>query len=192
MSAPLVRASYAKTVIGGIKRRPQEECAKLLNAIGGPLRAEVRGYGMLDWMPGEHFVQMVTVIHGTVGASAAKDFWRANLLLSLERRLLTPLRLGAIAVYGNSPRSLLKMTPEAWQLVTRDGGVCHTDEDSPAAIRLSFTQLPPIFCTPAMQMLWAGGSESCIERMGFRGAAMADGSQVHKGCVTIHVRWDTP
>jgi len=113
-SGALIRASYAKTVIGGIKRLPDRERDALLKGIGDELRGEIRNYGMLEWMSAARFVELVRAIARTVGDDGAKRFWRANLLLSLERRLLSPLRLGAIAIYGNSPRSLLKMTPQAW------------------------------------------------------------------------------
>lgn len=183
----MIRASYAKTVIGGIKRLPDRECQALLQGIGDEQRKEIRGYGMLEWMPAVRFVELVRAIARTVGDDGAKRFWRANLLLSLERRLLSPLRLGAIAIYGNSPRSLLKMTPQAWELVTRDGGTCRT-EDQPNGIVLRFEALPAELCDPAMHMLWSGGSESCIERMGFTGAARAAvGASANS--VEISVTW---
>jgi hypothetical protein len=184
----MVRASYAKTVIGGIKRRPDRERDALLNALGEPLRAEIRSYGMLEWMPVQRFAELVGAIATALGPAAAKSFWRANLLLSLERRLLSPLRLGAIALYGNSPRSLLKMTPQAWELVTRNGGVCRT-EDLPAhGIVLRFSALPRELCQPAMHHLWSGGSESCLERMSFEGDAHAEPGSA-AGCVDVTVRW---
>jgi len=169
----MIRASYAKTVIGGIKRRPEKECAALLRGIGDDLRGEIRNYGMLEWMPAARFVELVRAIATTLGDDGAKRFWRANLLLSLERRLLSPLRLGAIAIYGNSPRSLLKMTPQAWELVTRDGGTCRTQDKPPNSIVLCFDSLPHELRDPAMYSLWTGGSESCLERMGFTGTAQA-------------------
>jgi hypothetical protein len=187
-SGAMIRASYAKTVIGGIKRMPDGERDALLNGIGDDLRSEIRNYGMLEWMPAARFVELVRAIARTVGDDGAKRFWRANLLLSLERRLLSPLRLGAIAIYGNSPRSLLKMTPQAWELVTRDGGTCHTEDRPPNSIVLRFAALPRELCDPAMHMLWSGGSESCIERMGFTGSAQA-AAGASANSVDITVNW---
>lgn len=184
----MIRASYAKTVIGGIKRRPERERDALLRGIGEPLRSEIRNYGMLEWMPAQRFLDLVTAIEKAVGESAAKDFWRANLLLSLERRLLSPLRLGAIALYGNSPRSLLKMTPQAWELVTRNGGVCRTEDRPPHTIVLRFTDLPLELRHAALHPLWCGGSESCIERMGFEGSAHAEVG-ANADAVDIVVAW---
>jgi hypothetical protein len=187
-SGPMIRASYAKTVIGGIKRRPDRERDALLRGIGEELRGEIRSYGMLEWMPAKRFVDLVSAIASTLGPDGAQAFWRANLLLSLERRLLSPLRLGAIAIYGNSPRSLLKMTPQAWELVTREGGTCRTEDQPPHGIVLRFEALPSELCHEAMHHLWAGGSESCIERMGFTGSARA-ARGANARSVDVSVSW---
>lgn len=188
-STPLIRASYAKTVVGGIKRRPAAEQAMLLSRIGDDLRAEIRAYGMLDWMPAVRFAALVDTVTDALGPQGAKDFWKANLLLSLERRLLSPLRLGAIAVYGNSPRSLLKMTPQAWELVSKNCGVCQTIDRPPSGIVLRFDQLPPELCSPGLLALWSGGSESCIARMDFEGGALAQ--RIKPGTVEVRVQWTT-
>lgn len=189
-SGAMIRASYAKTVVGGIKRFSERERDALLRGIGEPLRAEIRNYGMLEWMPAQRFVELVDVIAATLGPDAARNFWRANLLLSLERRLLSPLRLGAIALYGNSPRSLLKMTPQAWELVTRNGGTCRVEDRPPHELVLRFTDLPRELCHPAMHLLWRGGSESCIERMGFQGSAHAEVG-ASADAVDVVVRWQS-
>lgn len=189
MVEALIRASYAKTVIGGIKRRPEREQDVLFARLGKDFRSEVRQYGMLDWMPARRFASLVAAVADAIGAEAAKDFWRDNLLLSLERRLLSPLRLGAIAVYGNSPRSLLKMTPQAWELVSKHAGVCQTLDAPPNGITLRFSELPPELCGPEMLLLWTGGSESCIVKMGFSGRAFADAQDAAEGIVEIHVEW---
>lgn len=187
---PLVRASYAKTVIGGIKRRSEAEQALLFEHLGVALRSEVREYGMLEWMPAERFAQLVSAIVDALGVEGAKSFWRANLLLSLERRLLSPLRLGAIAIHGNSPRSLLKMTPQAWELVCKDCGRCRVVDRASGGVSLEFEGVPRELRVPGMLQLWAGGSESCIERMRFTGSARAEGTFSADGAVAIVVEWD--
>jgi hypothetical protein len=186
---PLIRASYAKTVIGGIKRRPQVEQEALLERVGAQTRSEIRDYGMLEWMPAARFAELVSSIFDALGASGAQSFWRANLLLSLERRLLSPLRLGAIALHGNSPRSLLKMTPQAWELVSKDCGSCKVIDRPPSSLALSFDNVPRELRVPGMLQLWAGGSEACIERMRFEGRARAEGTFTADGASEIVVEW---
>jgi hypothetical protein len=186
---PQMRASYAKTVIGGVKKLPGAQSSAVLERIGSAWRAEIREYGMLDWMPAHKFVALVDVIALVLGVADARAFWCDSLRMSMERRLLTPLRLGAIAVYGNSPRSLLKMTPQAWQLVSKDAGNCETVDLPSAGIELHFRDLPAILCVPSMLLLWTGGSEACIQRMGFSGQARSRVAGLPAGEVKIVVEW---
>jgi hypothetical protein len=189
IDAPLIRASYGKTVIGGIKKLPEGVREALFERVGPGLRAEVREHGMLDWMPAKHFATLVSAVAEGLGPADAKKFWKANLLASLERRLLAPLRLGAIAVYGNSPRSLLKMTPQAWELVSKHCGVSTVIDRPPGGILLRFDALPPVLAIPPMLLLWTGGSESCIARMGFEGQANSHTGSLAQGTAEIVVEW---
>lgn len=186
----LIRSSYAKTVIGGIKRQPAAEQKLLFDRIGAAMRAEIREYGMLEWMPAQRFAALVTAILDALGPDRAKAFWRANLLLSLERRLLSPLRLGAIAIHGNSPRSLLKMTPQAWELVSKSSGTCQVLDRPPNGVVLRFDAVPEELRIEGMLQLWAGGCESCIERMRWKGSATPDEDFTAGGAVEIGVVWD--
>jgi hypothetical protein len=188
-AAPLVRASYAKTVIATMKQRPELQRDALLAGLDNGLRREIREQGMFDWIAASQFAALTRVVLDALGPLGAKAFWHSNLLGSLERALLSPLRLGAIAVYGNSPGSLLRMTPQAWQLVSRNCGTCQTSDQPPAGIVLRFEELPAVLCNPAMLLLWSGGSESCIERMRFSGSAEAALDPNVAGVAEVRVVW---
>jgi hypothetical protein len=185
-----IRASYAKTVIATMKRRPTDERDELLARLNPSLRRDIRERSLLDWIPASQFAALVTVIAEVLGPARAKAFWRANLLGSLERTLLSPLRLGALGLYGDLPSSLLRMTPHAWQLVSRNCGQCQTSDEPPSGYRLQFTGLPSELSNPAMCLLWCGGSESCIEHLRFTGSADAETQGLGSGTATIHVRWE--
>ena len=185
--APAIRASYAKTVIASMKQRPAEERDRLLGRLDPGFRASVREYSLLDWMAAGEFARLPQLVLDTIGPARAKLFWRANLLSSLERTLLRPLRLGAMALYGKSPGSLLRMTPQAWELVSRNCGRCHTSE-LPDGMLLRFEGLPSEVCNPGMLLLWSGGSESCIERMKFAGHADAEFGPPGVAFVNAHWR----
>lgn len=189
---PVVRASYAKTVIRTMKQRPSAERDALLEGLDDSLRQEIREYGLFDWMAASQFARLANIVRDVLGPVRGKAFWRANLLDSLERALLAPLRLGAIAVYGNSPGSLLRMTPQAWELVSRSCGTCRTIDPSPTGVVLRFEALPATFCDAAMLLLWSGGSESCIERMRFKGRAEAALDKRVPGAVDVSVEWSRP
>jgi hypothetical protein len=186
--SPVVRASYAKTVIASMKQQAPVDRDALLARVGTELRRAIREHGLFDWMAAEQFATLAAIVIETLGPARAKLFWRTNLLGSLERKLLSPLRLGAVALYGNSPGSLLRMTPQAWHLVTRDCGTCRTSVE-PDGMLLHFEALPPALCAAGMLLLWSGGCESCIERMGFGGNAEAALDPQRRGAVNVHVQW---
>jgi hypothetical protein len=188
-SEPVIRASYAKTVIAGMKRDPSPEREDLLARLNPTLRASIREASLLDWIPARDFSALATLIFEVLGADRSKSFWRANLLSSLERTLLSPLRLGAIALYGESPGSLMRMAPQAWQLVSRHCGKCSPGDMTSVTFSLIFKQLPRELSTPGMMMLWGGGTESCIERMKFNGHADCELSPTDPTTAIVHAAW---
>lgn len=190
--APVVRASYAKTVIATMKQRPPLDRDALLDRLNGELREEIRERGALDWITAHQFAKLADVVFEALGSSRAREFWRANLLTSLERTLLTPLRLGAVALYGKNPGALLRMTPQAWQLVSRNCGLCRVTDQQDEGISLRFEALPNIFRNAAMLALWSGGSESCLERMEFDGMVEADFDPQRRSAVDLRVTWRAP
>jgi hypothetical protein len=184
------RASYAKTVIGTIKRQPEAVAARLLEAIGPERRAKVREYGMLGWMPATDFLELVAILGKELGAARARPFWCDCLDLSLNRRLLAPLRAGAIALHGRHPGALLRMTPQAWQLVSRGAGVCSVVESDATQITLQFRELPMAMRIAELIYLWEGGSMACVKQLGFTGSS--EGRVPGPGAVDVTVRWTAP
>lgn len=187
---PAVRANYAKSVIATMKRRPADERDALLSHLDARVRRVIREAGRLEWIPVAELAALATVVAEALGRERALRFWRDDLQGSLERTLLSPLRLGAIALYGDAPSSLLRMTPQAWQLVTRNCGTCRTVDTEPGAMTLRFDGLPPELRTPAMLLLWSGGCDACIQRMQRTGRS--DGQlDTQASAATLHVRWDS-
>ena len=186
---PAIRASYAKSVVGSMKLCSATERAALLARLDPALRASIREASLLDWISAHDFARLLKLVLEVLGPARARAFWRGNLLRSLDRTLLSPLRLGAVALYGESPGSLLRMAPQAWQLVGRHAGRCSTTDEPPDAFSLLFTELPAELRTPGWLPLWAGGSEACIELMKFTGSAEAELDASEPGRVVVHVRW---
>jgi hypothetical protein len=193
-NAPAIRANYAKSVIASMKLRPTQpsnERDALLGRLDLRLRTAIRECGRLEWIPAADFAALATLVAEVLGRERALLFWRDNLQDSLERVLLTPLRLGAIALYGDSPSSLLRMTPQAWQLVARNCGTCRTVDAGPSAMTLHFEGLPSSLCTPAMLLLWSGGCNACIEHMKRNGKSEGR-LDTQTLTATVQVDWDVP
>ena len=75
------------------------------------------------------------------------------------------------ASYFKNPASLLKMTPRAWSLLTKDCGDCKVIEPAPASLIVRFTELPVALRARSMLYLLAGGCDACVEEAGFQGTS---------------------
>lgn len=187
---PRVRASYVKLAVGTAKRQIPSRRDAILAALGDDLRQRIRTAGTLEWLPATAFLEFVATVARSVGANASREFWQANMLESLSGRLLTPLRVGATRLFGNNPGSLVRMTPQAWRLVTANCGVSSVDVSETGKAVLRFDGLPAMFReTSAMLDVWAGGCDACIERAGFRGASTPDSTGLRVGIATVTVTW---
>src|SRR2546423_4639348 len=115
MGHALIRMSWAKLAVSTAKRMPEPARTKALGALGD-LRREVRDAGILDWKPAEVFVSVAEAVATALGRRGGRDFWRDVLMEAFDRRLLQPLVRGALVIHGRTPRSILRMTPQAYSL----------------------------------------------------------------------------
>jgi hypothetical protein len=190
-AGPQIRANYAKLVVGGIKRLPEPQSRAIFEIIGEPLRNEIREAGMLEWINARHFFAVTHAIERVLEPAESRAFWKDRLHKSLEGRLLGPLRVGAIALYGRRPGSLVKRAPLAWSLVAKHCGVCEVTEPSKNSVVLAFDQLPPVAReTQAMVHILAGGCDATIEHLEMRGHVVTHGEHLGSGRVKIEVQWE--
>ena len=180
-----MRASYAKTVIGAAKVLEANQGARVLEHIGTERRTRIRRYGMLEWMPATEFCDLAQCLYEVLGESAI-PFWNHCLTLSLGRRLLSPLRKAALAIHGSTPASLLRRTPEAWHLVSRDCGKCTVEAPNDHRISLTFDNLPPFMTSRAIRCIWEGGSLSCVDLLRLTGYSQSQVTNATTVIVETH------
>jgi hypothetical protein len=191
VGGPQIRANYAKLTVGGIKRLPESQGRAIFDFIGTNLRNEIREAGMLEWLAAKSFFTVANSVERVLEPSKARAFWKTGIHKSLDGRLLAPLRVGAIALYGRKPGSLVKKTPLAWSLVAKNCGVCEVTEPSKTSVILSFEQLPPVAReTQAIVHMLAGGCDATIEYIGTHGYVVTHAEQLSLGKVRIEVNWD--
>ena len=166
---PEIRANHSKHLMGRIKRLPEPSRGVALGAIG-TLRDEIRAAGLFDWLPAERHVRLSDGVVEALGRHAAQEFWRDVLLDGFARALLRPLVSGALGVYGKTPLSLLRLSPHAWTLVTRDCGMLEFERSSDNSARMRFRELPPVVERSAgMLAFFHGGLESTYSYFRCRG-----------------------
>jgi hypothetical protein len=189
---PLIRASYFKTLIGDVKRLPERDRNAVLEAVGAPMRAQIREAALLDWMPADPFARLTGIVAEKLGERGALVFWKRSMLVSLSRAFLMPLKIGAISLYGKAPGSLIKMAPRAWSLLMKDCGGCTTLDASPASVLLRFSDLPFALRVRSMMHVWAGGCDACLEETGFEGSVLLHDDKLALGRADIEARWGDP
>jgi hypothetical protein len=191
-AGPQIRASFAKLTIGGVKRLPAHQAKAILELVGEPLRADIREAGMLEWLPAKSFFTIMNSLERVLEPSRAREFWRNVMQRSLEGRLLAPLRIGAIALYGRHPSSLIKRTPLAWSLVAKNCGVCEVSEPTKSSIVLAFDQLPQVARDSlGFVHFVAGGCDAAIAEVGVTGYVVTHAEQFARGTVKADVHWDS-
>ncbi len=150
----------------------------------------MREAGLLEWQAAEVFVALSAAVEAALGPARARAFWKGNLLDALSRSLLKPLRAGALALYGKTPRALLKMAPQAWSLVGRAAGRASIVEVSERQVVVHFAELTaPLTAAPSLLDVWAGGAEACIAHLGWHGSASPRRRDLSSGRAEIDVEW---
>jgi hypothetical protein len=157
------RANYTKLALKLARRLPPPSSQDVLSSVGEPTVREIASAGVLQWLPAERHMRVVTAIYDTLGPAGAREFWGNLMLQSYQRSLLKPLVDGGLRLFGRGPHGILKLTPQAYSLIARDCGVIRVDE-APGLVRLHFDQLPALLRHPAFVELCHG---NCLSVLGF-------------------------
>lgn len=179
---PLIRANWCKFSIGCIKRLDEPDRTRALEAIGAPLRREIREAGPLQWLPAQVLVELTESLHAGLGSDGAVAYWRRNLRDSMDHPFLKPLVTGGLFLFGRSPIGLAKRAPQGWQLVTKNCGelVVDVDEEN-GRIVASFEDLPPVFHgTVGLRDLLVGGFEAAFDVAGVQGRVLPDAADAFR------------
>ncbi len=156
MGESRVRANYVKYAIVRVKALPAPQRDAVFDVLGAT-RSEIRAAGLLAWMPMRVYADLIDATRTALGSRGSRQFWRDMMTSSFERQLLKPLLDGALRLYGRTPASLLRRAPQAWSLVSRDGGKIHVEGDH----QLHFEELPFILRrSPAIVDAMAGMYEA--------------------------------
>ena len=191
MDLPQLRANWAKFTVRCAKRAPQPLQAALLGAIPSELRAEIREAGPLDWLPARVFVELCEAIRTGAGAAGACAFWRQSLRDAIRQPFSQPLARGALFLWGKSPSSLVRRTPQAWQLVSRHCGELKAIESGAAdSITLRVEQLPAVCRRQGLLLMWEGGLMAQLDAVDALGTVTVHAHDfVALGAADFALRW---
>jgi len=149
------------------------------------LRAEIREATSLEWIPARIFVELCEAIRLGAGPVGARTFWRQSLRDAIRQPFIQPLARGALFLWGKTPTALVRRTPQAWQLVSRN---CEAGEET--AITLHVEQLPAPCRKQGMLLMWEGGLMAQLDAVDTAGTVSVRSDQFATlGNADFAVRW---
>lgn len=186
-----MRANWAKFTVRCAKRAVEPQRGALLSAIPDALRAEIREAGSLDWIPARVFVELSEALRTGVGSLAARAFWRQSLRDAIRHPFMQPLARGAIFLWGKTPSALVKRTPQAWQLVSRNCGELKAVESGAQnAITLRIEHVPPVCRKQGLLLMWEGGLMAELDAVDAEGSIVVHGEQFSStGSAELSLSW---
>lgn len=166
VAGPMVRASWAKTLVSAAKRADVPDREAALRAVSTEARDRVRDAGKLGFIEAEVMMELLISIEAGFG-DATQQVWTDAMKLAIETPLLRPLKRGAFSIFGHDPAKLVKMTPHVWSLLTRRCGTCTYSALVDDGARLSFEELaPPLRTSPVFVAGIAGAGRAMVELCG--------------------------
>ncbi len=186
-----MRANWAKFTVRCAKRASEPLRSSLLGAIPSGLREEIREAGSLQWLPATTFVDLCEALRTGGGAAGARSFWRQSLRDAIRQPYMQPLARGAMFLWGKTPTALVRRTPQAWQLVSRNCGLLKAvDSGSDTAITLRVEQLPVTCRKQGLLLMWEGGLMAQLDAVDAPGEVIVRAEQyVASGVADFSLSW---
>jgi hypothetical protein len=183
--APCIRANWTKLALKFLRQQPALG-EPILARVNGDTLQQVRAAGVFDWLPAELHLSLAEGARVALGAEGARRFWRDLMRLSFERSLLKPLFDGGIRLFGRSPHGILRMTPQAYQLVTRACGRVRVEPGGgPGAVLLTFEDLPALLRTHTWVEICTGNCDATLDALQVTGSVTSDFHALAQGRFTV-------
>jgi hypothetical protein len=191
MQDPQIRASWPKFVLRCAKKPSSGDGVSIVDAVPEELRREIREVGHLGWSDARVFRALIDIIYRLKGEAGSRLFWRASFKEAITQPLIAPLARGALAMWGDSPGSLIRRTHDAWVFFTRYCGAVKTVPlNEPNGIMLVFEDLTPVCRSPSFLRMVEGGMESEMDYVHASGTVDTRADRFEEeGHAEFVVRW---
>jgi hypothetical protein len=173
------RANWTKLVLKWVRQRPDRDL--VLATVGPDAIDRVHRAGVFEWLPATVHMHVTDAIREAL-AGDARHFWRELMYASLSRSLLKPLLEGGLRLFGRSPHSILRMTPQAFSLIARGcGTILISRGEAASSTRLSFESLPPLLRRPSWVEVCAGNCEGVLDYLALDGSVITQVGELAHG-----------
>jgi hypothetical protein len=190
MISPQIRANWSKQTLRHVRRLPAVKRDAILALIGDESVREIRAAGILAWLPAVHQARLFDAIFKVLAQTGAAAFWRDAMLANFNTPLLSPLVQGGLRLFGATPYSIVRMSPRAWQLVTRGCGTQHVAEGDAGdvAVHMDFGELPAELSRPGFVAHCLGNCDAVLQFLHLRGTVAETTTRLERGAFSLDIR----
>jgi hypothetical protein len=185
---PEIRANWSKHSVRCIRQLPDDKRGAVLAKIGDDTLGRIRRAGVLTWLPAEHHGRLLDAVRSVLSHWGAISFWRDAMYANLHDSMLRPLVQGGIHLFGGTVYSVIRMSPRAWSLVTRNCGTHLVSRgEGRVELRIRFVGLPPMLATQGFIAHAIGNCDAVLRLLTVKGTTAVVEEQLGASQFTLEV-----
>ena len=186
--APQIRANWSKQALRHVRHLAPAARDAIQREIGEETMRQIGSAGVLAWLPAQHHARIFDAVITVLAPTNAVAFWRDAMLANLEQPLLRPLVQGGLRLFGATPYSVVRMSPRAWSLVTRDCGTHEVSRgEGRVELRLELVDMPRVLAKPGFMAHCLGNTEAVLRFLRLRGVTSQGEARLSSGRFSIEL-----
>jgi hypothetical protein len=160
--APSIRASYLKSTMAALSLLDHAAAVAARARLSPRITLDIDRALSIDWLPVAHDLAVTEAVAAACGRAAVRRWGREGMLTALRGPLLKPILDGAVAIFGPSPRGLLRHARPMWTQIYRDCGELEVDLPRGNQAVLRFEHIPVELGNAAYAEGMAGALEATL------------------------------
>ena len=141
VNTPRFRATWSKFTIQATNRSSSREAIR--RTIGAVRLETIRHSTVVDWLPVDVHLSIITAVMDVLGIEGARAFWKERLLAAFKTKVMAPFVAGASMVFGEQPYALMKIAMSAYKLMAKSAGEITVTAGADGAVLMSFQDMAP-------------------------------------------------
>jgi hypothetical protein len=190
LTIPMIRARHMQTLVSDVDRLPAEDRRAIRRAIAPQTLERIAAGTLLEWVPFSVDVECSRAIAEHLGPERADQFFRRQILDSVETNLLAGFVQGALRFAGAEPGLYLPFLGKGYSLLFRGCGRLTARQEPPNAMIAELRGLPAEAMTDGH---WIGSVRSSLgalgELIGLQSRVVVTHTDAAQGHVVFHVTW---
>ena len=159
---PSIRASYLKSAMGALSLLDSGAAVAARARLPPRIILDIERALSIDWLPVSYDLVITEAVGAACGRAGVRRWGREGMLASLQGPLLKSILNGAIAIFGLSPRALIRHARPIWSQIYRDCGELVVDLTGDTQVLLRFDDIPAELRSAAYAEGMAGALEATL------------------------------